>query len=662
MVQEPSRAIRLFGTEEPLPERRRLVAGPLECTLEAGNLRWIRIAGVEAIRSLAYIVRDRNWGTYNPELRDLVVDQRGDGFAVAYEAVAADAAQAYRYRARIEGRADGSLLFEAEGEALSDFLTNRTGFVVLHPAGVAGAPLTVEHVDGRIVESRFPELVDPLCPFQDIRALAHEPLPGVRLRCLMEGEAFEMEDHRNWMDASYKTYVRPLAKPWPYTIAKGERVVQKVTLELRGRPPQAMAGGGGTVALRLGEAVVARMPALGLAAPPEHLAGALARAELLARARPAFLVVHHDPRKGHGVASLALAKELGARLGCPLVLEAVVPCLDGEGRPSDDPAILRRDLMAIREAVDAARIAFARVATSPACDLKCTLPGSVWPKAPAWEALVATTREAFPGVPVGGGMFSYFTELNRKRPPAGLLDFVCHTGSPLVHAGDDATMMENLEALPSQYRTTRGFAGGTPYWVFPTAIAMRDNPYGAVPAENPANLRQAMNRVDPRERGLIGAAWYAGYLAHAARAGLDAVTLAAVGGPSGIVVTPQPERRPWIDEAGVALVPSYQVIRAHAGLAGGAVLETASSAPGEVQVLAVRKPEGLVLALVNLTAEERAVRLEGGALDGLLLRRLDASGFPAACSDPDLLLRGPAEPLGRELRLPPYAVAVARPA
>jgi len=30
-----------------------------------------------------------------------------------------------------------------------------------------------------------------------------------------------MEDQRNWTDASYKTYVRPLALPWPYTLATG---------------------------------------------------------------------------------------------------------------------------------------------------------------------------------------------------------------------------------------------------------------------------------------------------------------------------------------------------------------------------------------------------------------------------------------------------------
>ena len=35
------------------------------------------------------------------------------------------------------------------------------------------------------------------------------------------GDAFEMEDQRNWADASFKTYVRPLSKPRPYVIAKG---------------------------------------------------------------------------------------------------------------------------------------------------------------------------------------------------------------------------------------------------------------------------------------------------------------------------------------------------------------------------------------------------------------------------------------------------------
>ena len=76
----------------------------------------------------------------------------------------------------------------------------------------------------------------------DLRALTHEPLPGLRVACRMEGDTFEMEDQRNWMDASYKTYVRPLALPWPYTLAKGEKLSQRVSLPVTGTVPTV--GGG----------------------------------------------------------------------------------------------------------------------------------------------------------------------------------------------------------------------------------------------------------------------------------------------------------------------------------------------------------------------------------------------------------------------------------
>ena len=45
--------------------------------------------------------------------------------------------------------------------------------------------------------------------------------------------------------------------------------------------------------------------------------------------------------------------ELAAALGVEPVLEAVVPCLDADGKPSADPSILKRDMAAIRDAAAA---------------------------------------------------------------------------------------------------------------------------------------------------------------------------------------------------------------------------------------------------------------------------------------------------------------------
>ena len=58
---EPSLAVRLFGTEEAVAPPRILTAGALTAELDGGNLRHIRFGGVEIIRAVSFIVRDRNW-------------------------------------------------------------------------------------------------------------------------------------------------------------------------------------------------------------------------------------------------------------------------------------------------------------------------------------------------------------------------------------------------------------------------------------------------------------------------------------------------------------------------------------------------------------------------------------------------------------------------
>src|SRR4029077_10427181 len=92
----------------------------------------------------------------------------------------------------------------------------------------------IEHVDGRKVKGKFPDLVNPVQPVLEIRSLTHAVMTGLEATVLMEGDTFEMEDHRSWSDASFKTYVRPLIRPWPYTLKAGEAVEQSIKLTLRG--------------------------------------------------------------------------------------------------------------------------------------------------------------------------------------------------------------------------------------------------------------------------------------------------------------------------------------------------------------------------------------------------------------------------------------------
>jgi D-apionolactonase len=637
MIDAPSRSLRLYGTDQPVTPPRTLQAGPLTVELEAGNLRYIRYGGVEMIRSVSFIVRDRNWGTYEPTIDDLVVDESADGFRVTYSGVAKDESQAFAYSAEIVGRADGTVRFSAKGHALTDFLTNRTGFVVLHPAGVAGKAARVTETTGRTFDTRFPELIDPVQPMMNLRAIAHEFDAGSRVECRMEGDTFEMEDQRNWTDASYKTYVRPLALPWPYTLRKGETLDQSVSLAVTGAP-HARLGEDGWVQVALGEAL-GPAPALGIGLDPEEAAAALAHAEPLRTVGVAHLICHYDPRRGHGRDALARTVEVARSINAAPWLEAIVVSVDG----------FEEEVAALGQLAADLGSPFPVVLVSPAPDLKCTLPDSPWPPCPPAVDLYRAARRAFPHAELGGGMFSYFTELNRKRPPLDELDFVSFTTSALVHAGDDRSVAEGLESLPHIARSVRAIVGAKPYAVGPSAIGMRDNPYGQTTMANPGNIRQAMNRNDPRQRGLLGAAWSLAYFSHFAVGGARRVALGGAVGPFGLLHTPADFLQPWFDEAG-GLFPVYHVVRGLGRLRGAPMRALEISAPREIQGFSAANE----LWLANLMGEPRRVRL--GAVASGHMASLDAESFVVATQDADALGRLEHPFKGDEIEFDAYAV------
>ncbi|KAJ0340484.1 hypothetical protein COL154_014174, partial [Colletotrichum chrysophilum] len=305
----------LTGTREPAAGTVTLRAGPLTVELDKGNLRTIRHDGAEILRAIAYVVRDRDWGTYDPEIRNLAVDQAGGRFSVTYQgACTGPDGAALVFDVSIDGASDGSLVFDVRACPDGDFETNRCGFCILHPiAGLAGAPVTVEHVDGSIAETTMPELIDPWQPFKDMRAITTPVRHGIIAECRMEGDTFEMEDQRNWSDASYKTYVRPLAQPWPYRIRKGETIRQSVSLGFHAEgaakaTPRAEARTGGQKPVRvwLGEEGPA-VPAIGVVIYETDTQDTLAQIETL---RALALQARHHV--GH------LLAEGGGRGGLPV--------------------------------------------------------------------------------------------------------------------------------------------------------------------------------------------------------------------------------------------------------------------------------------------------------------------------------------------------------
>ncbi len=636
--------VRLFGTDESVESPRLLKAGPLTVELEAGNLRYVRYYGHEMIRAISFVVRDKNWGTYAPAIENLYVQEGPEAFRLSYSAVAGGNDQKFSYEVMIEGLADGSLVFSANGIADTDFLTNRTGFVVLHPIeGVVGAPCQVERVNGSIENVNFPFLIDPVQPIREIRSLTHEFQPGLRVNCRMEGDVFEMEDQRNWTDASYKTYVRPLALPWPYLLEEGERLSQKVSLSVSGKIGL-LEVADTAVTISLAKDVEDRsMPPLGFGLDPKHLSATEDRLDLLRAADPAHIVCYYHPGAGHAFADLKRMAAIARELEAETWIEFVVPTVER----------FERDIEEFGKAVVQLEYPITAVMVSPAPDLKCTLPGTPWPPCPPLQACYQAVRKVLPSVRLGGGMFSFFTELNRKRPPVEELDFLTFTTVAIFHAGDDRSAMEGLESLPYIARSVKEFAGGKPFHVGPSAIGLRANPYGECPMPNPQNVRQAMNGMDPRQRGLFGAAWYLGFVARFAENGAFALTIGSGVGEFGIVHAGTNYTQPWFDQNG-GVYPAYHVFRVLAALGNSPLVKLNISKPREVQALAVRRNGSTELWTANLTGQPQTVRF-GQSLTGEL-SVLDASVFERAACDASFLDNVKRPFTGNELTLKAYEV------
>ncbi|SEF06682.1 hypothetical protein SAMN05519104_8249 [Rhizobiales bacterium GAS188] len=650
---EVSRAVKLCGTEEMHAPSQRLTAGPLTVELENGQLRYVTFAGTEVLRGIAFLVRDENWGTYTPKIHELkinklAVDEGGGSFTVTYRALCADARQRLDYQARISGSDDGSLAFEVVAVPQTDVVTNRTGFVVLHPANLAGRTVRVTHIDGRKVTTRFPEHISPAQPIFDISALAHEVSPGLWATCRMEGDTFEMEDQRNWGDASYKTYVRPLALPWGYTLAKGSRHEQAVRLSLSGRAMGAAQEKASDITVTLGHDLAAKMPEIGIGLPAEEAAHALAAIDRLRRLGPRFLVCNIDARDGSGVAELDSYRRIAEAASAAVVMEIILP----------DQKDAARALTPIAAAIARAGLQLAAVVVSSAADLKSWQPGAKRPERPTVEEICDAARAAFSGIRLGGGMLSYFTELNRKRPKSELVDYVTHTTCSIVHAADDRSVMETLETLPAIIASTRAMIGGKPYRIGPNAIASRHNPYGKDTLDNPANARVCLTDKDPRQRGLFGAAFTLGYVAACARGGLEAVTMGAATGPFGFIHRPADHAQPHFDAIdGPAVYPAFHIMAGLARGCGRPLVEARVSQGSRVAALAWREGDRRVLWLANLTAEPLALRIAGLPKRGHRLSLIDSAAFKLATREPDAL-DSLARPLaGEELTLDAYAVA-----
>ncbi|MEE1618642.1 hypothetical protein [Brachybacterium sp. J153] len=527
----------------------------------------VRCDGRVALRAIRAVARDEDWATAWP--REVRVDAHADTLTLSLEIADLGLELAGTLRVTAEG---DRLRVDLDLEARADSSTNRTGLVVLHPPQLAGTPLQVTHPDGGDSETLFPVQVSPHQPARDIAGLAWAA-DGLPLRLELAGDVFEMEDQRNWTDASFKTYSRPLEEPFPYTLPAGERVRQSLVLTAGARvggAADANTSAGGDARAGVPEELTwhrgGTVPLIGtghldleLADPtwPARLDAALAEALAGTRSGLALWVVYPSPADPSALAELGRRLTAAAAAGAELRFVGIADV--------------------------------ARHVTTPelATALRAVLPEAI---------------------PVVGGARSHYTELNREWETvlAAGPSALAFATTPLFHTLETEQLIEAvaMQRLLAGQLTAR--APGLPVHVGPITLRARFANVATRPQPVPAPAPP----LDPRAGSPLHAAWTVASAAALSVAGVTSLTFGdadafraggtadAGAAASARGASPAGQTSPAHDAA--SPVPAL------AGLAGRP-LSTGRSADSLLWAIG----DGETLLLANLSPRPRRVLLPG---------------------------------------------------
>lgn len=570
------------------------------------------------IRGIHVAIRAADWSTVPAEISIRQLNRSSDSFEVVFEAEHRERSVHFSWTGVMEGYPDGTFRFSMEGVARHSFLKNRIGFCVLHPIELcAGRACTVERMDGTAEQSWFPTQIAPWQPFVDFRSLRYGSPSGAEIEIRFEGETFEMEDQRNWTDASFKTYGTPLELPYPVEISEGTRVRQSVSVRLVSPAAPFRSFDSGSDQASIINVYVDQgirpMPALGL----NHSSPNLTHDAESARRLMALGISHLRVDLDFGVPDslesfLRLAHDV-QRIGCALEVAVFL---------ADQPiAELRSLACSLREL---------------ACPVSTWLIFSREGNAANSTSLLLARQilsETNRGACFATGTNMNFVELNRGTLPIRLCDRVTFAISPQVHANDNETLRQNLAMQSVTGRAAISISGGLPSMI--STISMKPRHFrGAPPAETESGVLP--RDVDVRQASLFGAAWTVGSVSNVLQSGVCSVTYYDTIGWRGIMESSaDPSDLGVFPAIRGGVYPLFHVLADVAEFGGGSAYGTISERPGEIEMVALRKNGRTRLLVSNLTDGPQVVRLNGcDSPDGFQVRTLDRSTVEKAMEAP----------------------------
>jgi hypothetical protein len=586
----------LYGLENPLPDQIELRAGLLSAVLEDGMLRNIRFEGQELVRGVYVAVRDKNWGTIPCDIQFINIIQNEDSFCVTFTCDHQQKDIHFVWKATITGNSDGSINYTMDGTAKSSFLKNRIGFCVLHPMELAGTPIQVKTPSG-VTSGEFPVNIAPYQPFLDITSISHPVGKDINVEIDFKGDLFEMEDQRNWTDASYKTYCTPLGRPFPEEVQEGQSIVQSVIVRVQGKQKlQRVYSSRKDLKVKVELAPGKKLPPLGLAFASDEVysEGAI---EYLQQLNLNHLRCKVDLANNRWRDLLLSSCNVCGQLGTSLHLEV--------------------NWCGAKEFEELTKLI--KSSPLPVSHLFIFSPMSFVSK----ESELLLAREILQkhdlAIAVGGGSNAFFTQLNRSELPLGHMDFAGYTLNPQVHAFDNTSLIETLAAQSETVYSTRKIIGDLPLIVGPVTFKMRFNPDAT---EQSLTQYDPKSQFDPRQQSLFGAGWTIGSLHSLTVADVTALTYYETVGWNGLIRNED------------LVYPLYHVFADIGEMGDADTLKVEINDPYSVESIALVRDSHARVLLANLTDKEQVIMLDLPNFKEAKIRIMDEINAADAIFDP----------------------------
>ncbi|MCK9414364.1 MAG: hypothetical protein M0Q53_18835 [Prolixibacteraceae bacterium] len=630
--------IKYYGKNDELPQQRLLNAGSLNVVYEDGNLRYIDCNGTEIIRMIYAAVRDRAWLTAAPEITDEIIEIKSDSFHISYNC---------RYKLNdidfsagynIDGHANGHITFEMKGKALSTFLRNRIGFCILHPVtGCAGVDCRIVHSDGSVEIKPFPKYIDPGIPFKNIQSMNWNIEEGLQTTLNFHGDVFETEDHRNWTDASFKTYCTPLDTPYPVLIEEGTVICQKIELIITGSVANEKSMKS-KIEISLHPDEKRPLPSLGIGKSTRDSALSDTDVALLEKLHFGHYRTDIYFHKTNWKEVYMSAAEESKKLNSPLELALFF----GE-EPKKEVELFFSLYSEVYSVIKSIFIFHN--------EIKVTTNELV-------EAVAGIIRQNIPGSKIFAGTNCNFAQLNRSRTNNALIDGFVFAIHPQEHASDNLTIVENLQAQAYAVESAKQFAGGKEIAISPVTIQRRFNA-NIENFEAPSLGDRMPWQVDERQMSLFAAAWTAASFKYIAQSGASSVTFYETTGERGILMGEKSSRWPeYYYAAKDTLFPMFHVLAFIAQFKDAEIINSISSDPLRVDSLVIKRKNNLQVILFNLTHLPESVYLSGHKQPTKVLH-LNETSFSNAIKNSEWLTDSNWEelnpsPEGLEITILPY--------